>query len=254
MRRLPLLLVPLVALCVASTARADFVSGELILDGSRISVSWNDGDSFRVSDGALKKTRARLADVNALENYGPVHRWGGWNRWELYSLSQQSARVCVSQAWTCTTLAAPDRYGRKLVRCPALARELVKLGQAMVFAVDEPARPELVLAQKDAQRRGAGMWNKGVPSRLISGAHSALEFDGGKGYDRIVDTATGKAEAVPHSRAYETCEDVCVGEGKDESCLVYVPFKRRYHEPPPCLTNPRIEPRPAQKRAPSSAR
>jgi endonuclease YncB( thermonuclease family) len=226
-----------------------FHSGELVLDGEKVAVSWNDGDSFRIESGERRKTRARLMDVNTLESYGPVHRWGSWGRWELYALSLESAKICAAKSWACTSEGKPDRFGRTLVRCPALAKELVRLGHAMVFAVDAPAPPELVLLQRQAQRQGAGMWKNGVPPRIVSGAHSSLE---GAGYDRIVDTRTGKAEAVAHQKAYETCEEVCVGEGKGEACLVYVPFKRRYRDPPPCLTNPRVSPKPPQK-APSKA-
>jgi micrococcal nuclease len=228
----------LLAVLVAIPARAGgFVEGALLVDGMRVAVTWNDGDSFRFNDGPMTGERARLSDVNALESYGPVHRWGSWSRWELYQLSQRSAYVCASQAWSCSTVGHADRFGRHLVRCPGLAKELVRLGHAMVFAVDEPPCSELVATQRDAQRRGAGMWKKGVPPRIVSGAHAANEFsEGSKAYERIVDTATGKADAVAHSRTYETCEEVCTGEGAEKACLVYVPFRRRYHDPPPCLT------------------
>jgi endonuclease YncB( thermonuclease family) len=226
-----------------------FLDGELVVDGQKVAVRWNDGDSFGFTDGPLAGKRARLMDVNALENYGPVHRWGDWSRWELYQLSLMSAETAVQQAWTCTVTDRPDRFGRLLVRCPGLARELVRQGHAMVFAIDDPPRPDLLAAQRDAQKRGAGMWKKGVPSKIVSGAHSSLEGEG-EGYDRIVDTRTGRAQAVKHSNAYETCEDVCVGQGKGASCLVYVPFRRRYRDPPPCLTNPKVEPLPPQPRRP----
>jgi micrococcal nuclease len=243
-------LAALLALALPATAGAgSFYPGSLVLDGEEIQVSWNDGDSFRIEGGARQKTRARLMDVNTLESYGPVHRWGKWGRWELYALAQESAKICAAKSWTCTTDGKPDRFGRLLVRCPALAKELVRLGHAMVFAVDAPAVPALVQAQKEAQRQAAGMWRMGVPPRIVTGAHSSLE---GAGYDRVVDTRSGAAEAVAHQRVYETCEEVCVGLGKDEACFVYVPFKRRYREPPPCLTNPRVSPRPPQKAPPKA--
>jgi endonuclease YncB( thermonuclease family) len=239
---------PLLGLCLLAPALAgagEFVPGELVLDGHRVGVKWNDGDSFAITEGPLRKKKARLMDVNTLEDYGPVHRWGEWTRWQLFALAMESASVSASQAWSCTTSGAPDRYGRLLVRCPALARELVRQGQAMVFAVDATPPAELVAVQREAQKRGAGMWRKGVPPLIVSGAHSALE---GKGYDRVVDTRTGETRVIAHDLAYETCQDVCVGEGKEQSCLVYVPFKKRYRDPPPCLTNPKIAPLPARPR------
>ena len=157
----------------------------------------------------------------------------------------------MEKPWTCTITGRPDRYGRALVRCPELARTLVRRGHAMVFALDEPPPSDLVALQLDAQRRKVGMWRLGVPSLIVTGVHSVLEGEG-RGYDRVVSTRSGRARALAHSSAYETCEDVCVGTGQDESCLVYVPFRRRYREPPPCLTDPRISPIPPQHEAPST--
>ena len=95
-----------------------------------------------------------------------------------------------------------------------------------------------------AQKRKAGMWAKGVPPRLITSAHSVVE---GKGYNRVVDTATGKAEIVEHQETFETCDQVCAGEGESASCFVYVPFKRRYKDPPPCISDPKVPPRPPRE-------
>lgn len=231
----------LVLLSVAMPARAEFVQGTLVLDGQELHVSWNDGDSFSFKKGRGRRNRARLQDFNTLENYGPVHRWGGWSAWELYALSLEPAKIAASKRWRCTSTKGSDAYGRLLVRCPDLARELVKQGQAMVFAVDAAPAKDLLSLQRDAQKAKAGMWRKGVPPLLITSAHSVLE---GKGYNRIVDTKTGEATAVGHGEAFETCDQVCTGAGGDASCLLYVPFKRRYAAPPPCLTDRRLAPRP----------
>lgn len=242
------LLAPLaVALLLPGLAGAS-ERGAIVLDGERREVRWNDGDSFGFEGpggGKRDRQRARVTDYNTLENFGPVHRWGGWDRWELFELSQQASKVAAAKAWACTSSGAPDKYGRLLVRCPELAKELVRQGHAMVFAVGGAAPEDLLALQKDAQRRKAGMWRKGVPSRVVSGAHSETE---GEGYDRVVDTATGVAEARAHERTYETCDEVCVGEGAEAACYVYVPFKRRYRDPPPCLTDPKVKPRPPSPR------
>jgi hypothetical protein len=164
-----------------------------------------------------------------------VHRWGGWSPQELLAIARAATPVAASRAWTCEGGGGADRYRRLLVRCPELARELVGRGLALVFAVDAPADPDLVARQRDAQRRGAGVWAKGVPPHLPTGLHSVAENDGGATYDRVVDTATGEAQRWQHHRAYRTCEEVCVGEGGARACMVYVPHARTHRDRPPCL-------------------
>jgi hypothetical protein len=107
----------------------------------------------------------------------------------------------------------------------------------MVFAVDAPAEERLLAAQRRAGAARLGMWAGGVPPRVPSSVHSADEPGlGPRGaYDRIVDTRTGAAVAQPHDRTYRTCEEVCVGEGRERACLLYVPFERRYRNRPACL-------------------
>jgi hypothetical protein len=118
-----------------------------------------------------------------------------------------------------------------------VAADLVRSGDAMVFAVDGPPDPALVSLQREAQRDARGMWAHGVPPLVPSSVHSADEPNlGPRGaYDRIVDTRTGIAEARPHDRVYRTCEEVCVGAGRDRACMVHVPFARRYRDRPACL-------------------
>lgn len=244
-RRLPALLLLLPLLLAPADAHArrtrraprpDPARGVLVLDGATVRVRWIDGDTFRIEDGPLRRVLARLAGVNALETFGPVHGWGGWAPAELLALARETAAAAAATPWHCTG-GGRDRYGRMLVSCPELALSLVRRGHAMVFAMEAPADPALLDAQRAAQRGGAGMWARGVPPVIVASAHSADERGLGRrgAYDRLVDTRTGRAEARTHRRTYAACEPVCAGEGAGRACLVYVPYERRFRDRPGCL-------------------
>lgn len=208
----------------------------LMLDGAPRAVRWIDGDTFRILDGAEAGRAARVAGYNALESYGPVHRWGAWRPAELLAIAGEATHLARAGQWHCTRQDGEDRYRRLLVSCPDAARALVEAGLAMVFAVGEPPDEALVAAQRAAQERGSGMWRKGAPPLAPSSLHSADEPDlAGGAYDRIVDTRTGRAEPRRHDSLYRVCQEVCVGEGRDRACMTYVPFARRYRDRPACL-------------------
>jgi hypothetical protein len=38
-----------------------------------------------------------------------------------------------------------------------------------------------------------------------------------------------------HTQRYETCQTVCETTDGQQSCMVYVPFKKRYRGQPDCL-------------------
>lgn len=222
----------------------------VVLDGRTVRVAWTDGDTFAVRDddraanrgGRQKSTSARLVGVNALESYGPVHRWGDWSARELLDEARTARKLAASRTWTCTSAGRRDRYGRILARCPDLERALVFAGLAHVMAVDDPPDPELVRLQREAQKAGRGIWRGGVPPRIVTSAHAGGEHDrgdgrgGGPGYDRIVDTRDGTSIVREHRNTYRVCEEVCVGDGRDRACMVYVPAERRFNNRPPCLS------------------
>lgn len=218
-------------------ARAPKGRGEVVLGGERVPVRWTDGDTFKIGAGRFAGRAARLAGVNALETFGPVHRFAGMEPGALLRIAQATAPAAAARVWRCEADGRPDAYGRLLVRCPDAAEALVRDGLAMVFAIDAPPEPGLAEAQRAAQAARAGIWAGGAPARIPTSLHSADEPDlGPRGaYDRIADTRTGVAEARPHARAYAVCEEVCLGEGGDRACLVYVPYERRYRHRPPCL-------------------
>ena len=58
-------------------------STQIILNGEKTAVYFNDGDTFKVLSGPLKGKRSRLYGYNTLEAYGPVHRWGSFSKKEL---------------------------------------------------------------------------------------------------------------------------------------------------------------------------
>jgi endonuclease YncB( thermonuclease family) len=212
----------------------------VVLAGEPAEVRWTDGDTFVVLSGRHAGRRARLAGVNALEAHGPVHRLGASDGRALLALARRSAAVAAAAGGRCEAEGGADRYGRLLVRCPQAAEALVRAGHAMVLAVDAPPDPALVALQAEAQRRRAGIWSGGAPRLVPTSLHSAAEAGLGPGgaYDRIVDTRTGASEVRRHDRVYRTCEEVCLGDGPDRSCLVYVPFERWYRNHPPCLLPP----------------
>lgn len=221
----------------ASARAAHGAPGAVVLDGVQVAVRWVDGDTFRVAEGPFRGVSARVTGFDTLETWGPVHRWGRWAPEELLAIARGSGAHAAARTWACRRDGGRDGYGRLLVACPDLARALVTAGEALVFAIDAPPDPALLAAQRDAQRRGAGIWAKGVPAVIVASAHSADEQGRGRrgGYDRVVDVRTGVARAVPHARRYAVCEEVCAGEGEGRSCFLYVPPARRYRDRPECL-------------------
>lgn len=217
--------------------RARGLPATLTLDGQQTQVRWIDGDTFQVDSGPLRGFSTRLAGYNTLETFGPVHRIGDTGPEALLAVAAAAAPRLAAGRWTCATLGRRDGYGRALVSCPDAAAALVRAGLAMVFALDGPADPALLAAQREAQAARAGLWAGGVPPLVVTSVHAEGEAGlGAKGaYDRVVDTRTGQATARPHHRRYQACQEVCVGDPPLRSCMTYVPFERRYRDRPACL-------------------
>jgi endonuclease YncB( thermonuclease family) len=229
-------LVAAVALATPALAGAGGARGTVVLDGERVAVTWTDGDTFRVREGRLEGRRARVAGVNALETFGPVHRIARAGPEELLAVAREAGPRAAARERRCATSGQADRYGRLLVACPDVAAELVSAGLAMAFFLDGPPDAALLALQAEAQRAGRGMWARGVPAAIVTSVHSAGEPGAaGRAYDRVVDARTGAAVARPHARGYGVCEEVCVGDGDDRSCMRYVPYERWYRDRPPCL-------------------
>ena len=211
--------------------------GFIVLNGERTQVRWSDGDSFSFKEGPRKGMGTRLVGYNTLEAYGPVHQWGDWTPAELYTLAKASSQVAAAQEWECTTDGKVDGYKRVLILCPKLAVEMVRAGHGMAYAVDgAKPDPEVLAAQAEAMKARRGMWEKGTTNGVITSLHSVGEDgDEPEAYNRVSDTRTGQALKRKHSDKYETCQNVCLETDGQKSCMIYVPFKHRYHGQPDCL-------------------
>lgn len=212
--------------------------GAIVLNGTRHEVRWTDGDSFKFLDGEVKGEGTRLVGYNTLEAYGPVHQWGEWTARELFELAKASSQVAATQEWECSSDLKRDGYHRMLIRCPKLSIEMARQGHALAYAVDgEKADPEVLAAQAEAMKAGRGMWAKGTTTGVITSLHSVGEDGDGdtEAYNRVVDTRTGAALKRKHTQRYETCQTVCEPTDGQQSCMVYVPFKKRYRGQPDCL-------------------
>jgi micrococcal nuclease len=221
-----------------ATDDAHEADGIIILNGERTAVRWSDGDSFDFRGGPYQGQGSRLVGYNTLESYGPVHRWGSWSREELYTLTKGDAQVCAAREWECTTSGEPDAYKRLLVSCPALSMEMVKQGRGLAYSVKGPPDRVVLDAMHQAQRAGRGIWRKGVPKALITSLHSFAENQGTKyktSSNRVLNTSNGEAPLWKHTEFYSLCQEVCVSEEGTFSCMVYVPFERRYANQPACL-------------------
>ena len=197
-------------------------STAIILDGKRVKVYWNDGDSFRILGKWERRSRARLKGYNTLENYGPVHRWGKWKAWQLYLVGNRATQLARTKIWKCSTLPGSGGYGRRLVSCPGLARALIGRGLAHVFSMRGPGQSALLRRQRLAQKNKRGIWAKGVPQYIITSLHTAKY--GRMAYNRLIHTGTGASKKMWHKRRHKVCSWICAGG----SCMLWVPYRVRY--------------------------
>ncbi len=218
-------------------ARRHGAAGRVLLDGQPTEVRWTDGDSFAVESGPLRGFGTRLTGYNALEAFGPVHRIGAMGPVALQAIATSTATLLAGSVWNCATKGKRDGYGRPLVACPDAAAAVVRAGHAMVYAIEVRPDPALLALQREAQSAKRGIWAGGVPPEIVTSLHSAGEKDlrGKPPHDRLVDTATGRTRRRRHRTRYRTCQEVCIGDGPARSCMVYVPFERRYRDRPACL-------------------
>lgn len=221
-----------VALAVSAAVPAWAAGQRIVLDGTEASVNWSDGDSFRVTAGPKKGLKSRITGFNTLESYGAVHRWGEFTPLDLADNAKEATAFVRNGTWKCNTVddektgkPITDHYGRTLISCPDLAKEVISRGLAHAFFVDERSVDAALLeVQAEAQREHKGMWAKGVPAVIVTSVHSADEKGSDKPYNRVVDTKTGLTRKVFHDKTYSKCTEVCV----EDACLLYVPFDSRY--------------------------
>jgi micrococcal nuclease len=232
---LVLICLPAVSVWARERRSSKRPTSTLWVNDEAVQVRWTDGDSFKFLSGAYEGHGTRLMGFNTLEAFGPVHRWGTWTPTELFTLAKSSAAIGASREWACTTDGKKDGYGRVLVACPALAEELIRQGHALAYSVDGVSEEKLLAAQREAIEAGRGMWAGGAPKGIVTSVHSIGEEGDETPYNRVVDTRTGAALKRPHQQRYEICQEICEDTEGDVSCMVWVPFQRRYRNKPDCL-------------------
>ena len=193
------------------------------LDGIEIEVKWDDGDTFHGVHPDGRKIKARLNAYNTLESYGPVHQWGDWTSAEFYKIAKDSGVFASKTTWECMDTQQGGGYGRLLVDCPELRKQMLEQGYAHPFSMDGPAPATDLNALNIGIQNRAGIWAKGTPSVLITSLHSQDEKPQ-DAYNRVCDMQTGECGKRVHTETYEVCQNVCI----EDSCMVYVPYKSRY--------------------------
>ena len=211
-----LFVVLLVALAGAAQAEP---ASMVYLNGTPSPVFFNDGDSFRVLEGPLAGTKARLAGYNTLESFGPVHRWGSWTFKELYVIAKLATYNARKGVWHCESDMSTDTYGRTLWWCEDLATDQVRKGLAHAMSITSgPAKSVLVKAQKEAIAARRGIWSHGVPEYIVTSLHSVVERPGkeDENYNRLVSSVDGHSLKWKHKDAYDECSTHCWGvEGRE---------------------------------------
>lgn len=205
----------LLALGQASIAHAE-PQTTVFLNGTPSPVFFNDGDSFRVISGKYTGSKARLSGFNTLESFGPAHQWGHWTARELYVIAKLGTLNARRGTWNCTSDLKTDTYGRILWWCPDLAEDQIRKGLAHAMSVThEPARPELIAAQKEAIAAKRGMWAHGVPDFVLTSLHSGDERPGDEpNYNRLVSSVDGHSKKWEHRDTYAECDVLCYPSAK----------------------------------------
>ncbi len=198
------------SLASAGDAGADAVT-RVFINGRPTAVSFNDGDSFRPTDGELGGQQCRLVGYNTLETFGPAHQWGDWHPYELYIISKIATIHARRGTWHCSFDGQFDTYGRAALDCPDLAAEMIRYGYAMAYTIDDqPSRPEYLRAQREAIRERRGMWAHGVPEFVMTSVHSFDEDrDRPWHYNRMISTHDGHSESMQHRDTYGECQWIC---------------------------------------------
>lgn len=211
-RSLPVLAAVALTLALVTTndAGADAVT-RVFINGQPTPVSFNDGDSFRPSDGELMGQQCRLIGYNTLESFGPAHQWGDWHPYELYINAKLATLHARRGTWHCNFDGQFDTYGRAALDCPDLAVDMIRHGLAMAYMVDDHAsRPEYLRAQREAMRERRGMWAHGIPEFVMTSVHSFDEDrDRPWHYNRMISTRDGHSESMQHRDTYSECQWIC---------------------------------------------
>lgn len=182
------------------------------INGATTAVFFNDGDSFRIQSGPFKGAQTRLSGYNTLESFGPVHAWGDWTAKELYAIAKLATLTARRGEWSCEGDGSKDGYGRLLLFCRDLAKDLIAKGLAHTYSVDEkPGDAELMEAQRQAMKARIGMWAHGVPRFIMTSLHAKSEGGDKHGVtsNRLISTTDAHSDKWEHDDDYEECQKVC---------------------------------------------
>lgn len=205
----------------------------VFINGQAAAVYFNDGDSFRIQNGAFAGAQCRLGGFNTLESFGPAHQWGDFHPYELYVNAKQATTHARRGTWHCHGDGSRDTYGRLLLDCPDLAVSQIRHGFAHAYNVDDsPSRPEYLRAQEDAIRERRGMWAHGRPHYIMTSVHSASEDPSREHhYNRLVSTFDGHTESTRHRDTYSECRWVCNSEIRTDEASIAVAARRMREHP-----------------------
>ncbi len=211
----------------------DQLASNIYINGQLTTVAFNDGDTFKIKDGDLKQMRVRVVGINALENYGPVHKWAGNSPEYLFQIAKEATQMANRGGWHCQISDEKDIYGRLLAECHDLSLALINHGLAHAYSItSESAHIDYVQEQQLAQLAQVGMWKFGIPKFIITSLHSDEESD--HPYNRLISAFNGHSVSYYHHEHYLTCQMVCLDN--DDSCMVHVPYEKRYgRHRPDCL-------------------
>jgi endonuclease YncB( thermonuclease family) len=205
------LLLSLFSTIAATDASAEPLT-RVSINGAMTAVYFNDGDSFRIQSGPFKGAQARLSGYNTLESFGPVHVWGDWTAKELYVIAKMATLTARRGEWSCEGDGKKDGYGRLLLFCRDLAKDLISKGLAHNYSIDEtPGDAELQEAQRQAMKARIGMWAHGVPRFVMTSLHAKSEGGdkNGETSNRLISTTDAHSEKWKHDDDYEECQKVC---------------------------------------------
>ncbi len=213
-------LVGVVGFALGGTLAQAEPAAKVTVNGKLVGVFFNDGDSFRIIKGSSGK--ARLAGFNTLESHGAVHQWGDWTAKEMYVIAKMATLNARKGTWSCDGDGNTDTYGRLLLYCKDLATDQVRKGLAHAMTItDDPAKPELLEAQREAITNRRGIWAHGVPEFIVTSLHSVEEDVNGHGtYNRLISSADGHTLTWKHNNKYSECDNVCLMSYPEDASLI----------------------------------
>ena len=205
-----------------STLLVESQGSSVLLDGQKIQVRWDDGDTFKGKHPETgKKISARLAGYNTLESYGPVHQWGEWSSEELYLLAKEAGRFASAKEWSCSDTGKEEAMAVCWLIAPIFAGRFWIPGWPIHFqSVLLPVKQILPHSKLPLENK-SGIWAKGVPKLLLTSLHSQDEKPDQDAYNRSCVVNTGQCDKVTHTNTYTECQLVCTQSFQRAVCSMF---------------------------------